>query len=300
MTRLSVVVPSYNTRDLLRGCLCALDPALPSSSEVIVVDNGSQDGTGTMIAREFTHVRLLRNERNEGFARAVNQGFERTRGDYVLILQADTELYSSSLRPLVSFLDANERYGAVAPQVLNPDGSVQPIVGGLPGLATPLWEALRRWAPEAPELLRHAGAAFDYGADADVERVAAVGLLVRRRALRKREPLDEDLGFFFTDTDLCLRLASGGWRTRYTTEVKLFHHGGRSLAQLGGAEELWHGSRMAYYRKHHGRLAANWVKACAGIEFGGELVAELWRRANGLDELPLGPAYANLAGCMRA
>lgn len=300
MTRLSVVIPSWNTCDLLRGCLCALDPALPSSSEVIVVDNASHDGSGTMVAREFPHVRLLRNERNEGFARAINQGFERTRGDYVLILQADTELYTTSLRPLVTFLDENERYGAVTPRVLNPDGSVQPIVGGAPRLTTPLWDALRRWAPDAPELVRYEGGWFDYSRDEDVERVAAVCLLLRRKALRKRDPLDEGLGFFFTDTDLCTRLAQGGWRMRYLTEVQLFHHGARSLVQLPDLARLWHRSRVAYYRKHHGRLAGDWIKLCAGLGFADNLVAELWRRANGCDEIPLGPAYESLAGCMRA
>lgn len=300
MTRLSVVIPSYNTRDLLRSCLCALEPALPSSSEVIVVDNASLDGTPSMVAREFPHVRLLRNERNEGFARAVNQGFERTRGDYVLILQADTELFSGGLRPLISFLDANDRYGAVAPQVLNADGSIQPIVGGLPRWSTPLWEALRRWRPGGRELRRYEGADFDYGQDADVERVDAVCLLVRRKALRKRAPLDEELGFDFTDTDLLRRLARYGWRTRYVTAVQLFHHGGRSLTHVEEREQRFHRSRVAYYRKHHGRLAADWTKACAGLRFADDLRAELWRRANGHDELPLRPAYESLAGCMRA
>lgn len=300
MTRLSVVIPSFNTRELLRSSLCALDPVLPGSSEVIVVDNASQDGSGSMVMREFPHVRLLRNDTNEGFARAVNQGFERTRGEFVLILQADTEFFSSSVRPLVSFLQANERYGAVTPQVLNPDGTVQPIVGGLPRLSTPLWEALRRWAPNSAELARYEGGGFDYDHDMDVERVEAVCLLVRRRALRKRDPLDEELGLFFTDTDLSRRFGQGGWRTRYVTEVQLFHHGQRSLIQLQDTDALWHRSRVAYYRKHHGSLAGDWVKLCAGVAFADQFVSELWRRANGQEERPLRPAYEGLTGCLRA
>jgi len=273
---------------------------LPSSSEVIVVDNASHDGTGAMVSRDFQHVRLLRNERNEGFARAVNQGFERTRGDYVLILQADTELWTMSLRPLVSFLDANERYGAVVPRVLNPDGTAQRVVGGVPRWSTPLWEALRRWHPDAPELLRYEGASFGYDRDADIERAAAVCLLVRRKALSRHEPLDEALGLFFSDVDLSRHLGRGGWRTRYLPEVQVFHHGARSLSQLAGVEELWQQERIAYYRKHHGRFAGDWVKLCAGLAFADELLVELWRRANGHEENPLGPAYDSLAGCLRA
>jgi hypothetical protein len=300
VTRLSVVIPSWNTRELLRGCLCALERALPSSSEVIVIDNASRDGTGTMVSRDFQHVRLLRNEHNEGFARAVNQGFERTRGDYVLILQADTELWTTSLNPLVAFLDANERYGAVVPRVLNTDGSVQPTVRGMPRWSTPLWEALRRWYPEAPELLRSEASWFDYGGEADIECAAGVCLLVRRKALSRTEPLDEKLGLFFSDVDLGRRLRESSWRMHYLPEVQLFHHGGRSLAQLSGADALQQRSRLTYYRKHHGRFAGDWVKFCAGVAFADELVAELWRRANGHDEVPLGPVYQSLTGCLRS
>jgi GT2 family glycosyltransferase len=300
MTRLSVVIPSWNTRELLRGCVCSLESALPHSNEVIVVDNASHDGSARMVATEFPHVRLLRTPQNEGFARAVNLGMERTKGEYVLVLQPDAELQSTSLRPLLDFLDANERYGAIVPRILNPDGSVQETIGGLPRLATPLCDALRRWNPDGPELRRAEGRGFDYTQDADVELASAVCMLLRRKALRRTQPFDEALWMFFTEADLCRRLAANNWRVRYTTQVQVFHHGARSVAQLADPVSVWHKDRVAYYRKHHGRLGADWVKLCASLAFADQLVLELWRRAHGLDEIPLRPAYETLAGCLRS
>jgi GT2 family glycosyltransferase len=201
---------------------------------------------------------------------------------------------------MLDFMDANERCGAVVPRVLNPDGSVQPIVSGLPGMATPLFSALQRWFPDCQELARCEARGFDYSREDDVEAAALVCFLVRRKALRRSQQLDEGLPLFFCDTDLCKRLRDLSWRIRYLPQVQIFHHGGRSLALLPDAVEQWQRARVAYYRKHHGRLGGDWIKLCAGLAFADQLIGELWRRAHGLDETPLRPAYEMLAGCLRS
>src|SRR5687768_5607526 len=125
MTQLSVVVPSWNTRELLRACLESLKTTLPMSSEVIVVDNGSQDGSARMVQEEFQHVRLIKNPQNRGFAHATNQGVERARGAYVLFLNSDTVVQGNAVKAMVAFLEENVRYGAVAPRLVDTTGTTQ-------------------------------------------------------------------------------------------------------------------------------------------------------------------------------
>ena len=300
MSRLSVVLPSWNTRELLRSALCSLEPALPASSEVIVIDNASHDGSVGVVLREFPHVRVVRNERNEGFARAVNQAVAMTRGDFVLVLHPDAEFLSGSIRPMLTFLEQNERYAAVVPKVLNPDGSVQRNVGGLPSLATPLFEALERWWPSSRELERRYAAHFDFDSAADVDAVDGGCLLLRRTALRRDKPIDEDLWLYQTDLDLCCRLRKQMWRIRYLPEVVVFHHGQRSIRQHPDPLVHWHRDRMTYFRKHYGSFAVTWLKACTWLAFADQLIGELWRRAHGEEDVPLRGFYEQVASSLRA
>src|SRR5215813_7039723 len=109
MTQVSVVIASWNTRNLLRATLESLKTTVPHSSEVIVVDNGSTDGSVRMVQEQFPHVRLIRNATNLGYAHATNQGVEAARGAYVLFLDSDTSVAGNAIRAMVAFLEANLR-----------------------------------------------------------------------------------------------------------------------------------------------------------------------------------------------
>jgi GT2 family glycosyltransferase len=185
------------------------------------------------------------------------------------------------------------------PRVVNPDGSDQRAVTGLPSWLTPLAEAVERWDPDSPELRRRHALDFDAAEEADVEAAQAVCFLVRRRALSKSEPFDESFRLYYADLDVCRRLRSLGWRLRHLPDVRVFHHGARAVAKLPDALATWHRDRLTYYRKHHGRFAGQWIKACSALAFADQLVLELWRRAHGEEDQPLGPVYAPLACCLR-
>src|SRR5207247_6342929 len=124
-----VIVLSWNTRELLQRCLASLfqhgpgpDPGM--RLEVIVVDNASHDGSADLVAREFPQARLVRNQRNEGYARGNNQGLALARAPLVLLLNSDTEVRPGALALLVEFLRACPEYGAAAPRPLHPAGRV--------------------------------------------------------------------------------------------------------------------------------------------------------------------------------
>src|SRR5262245_59479081 len=128
----SIVIVNWNVRDLLRECLRSLEEqtCLAGNVEVIVVDNGSSDGSVEMIRSEFARVRLVVNKENQGFARANNQALPLCRGRYLILLNPDTRVLDRALTRLVSWMDAHPRAGIAGCRLLNTDGSFQRWTGG--------------------------------------------------------------------------------------------------------------------------------------------------------------------------
>lgn len=302
MTVLSVVVPSCNTKSHLRACLESLKATLPLSSEVIVVDDASRDGSARMVADEFGHVRLLRNTQRIGIAAAMNQGLRTARGAYVLFLHADTRIQGNAVKQMVAFLESNLRYGAVAPRLVRPDGETRKEHMRLPNLWTPLFcgTPLQKALPANAELRRYFAADFDYEADGDVECPSSACLLMRRKALKRESAFDESMGVAFHDADLCSRLAEAGWRVGYLEGARVVHAGGLAARQRDDYAVEYHRNRLAFYRKHHGELAAWWVKACVGTTVLEHYVVEFYRRAEGWPEEPLSPVWEQFTGFLRA
>jgi GT2 family glycosyltransferase len=302
VTDLSVVIVSWNVREHLRACLESLKTSLPLSSEVIVVDNASRDGSARMVLEQYGYVRLIKNQRNVGFAAAANQGVERARGAYVLFLAPDCQVVGGALKQMHAFLEANVRYGAVAPRLVDADLTTQRSHAGLPRLATlACWGTpYERWFPANREVRRLQAAAFDYSRDGDVEQASLSCLMMRRKALKKQKPLDEQLWLWFNDADLCRRLSAAGWRIGYLASSVVVHHAQASVRQLEDGVPEWHKDRLRYYRKHHGRLGAACVKASLAWTVADHAVAEFWRRAHGAEELSLRPAWQTLTAVLRA
>jgi GT2 family glycosyltransferase len=123
---LAIILVCWNNKEYLEPCLRSLyDGRLDSRFEVVVVDNGSTDGSQAMLAQKFPQVEIIQNEGNVGLGRASNQGIMATGGRYVLLLNNDTLVNAASLDAMVEFLDATPEAGAVGGRLLNPDGSFQ-------------------------------------------------------------------------------------------------------------------------------------------------------------------------------
>ena len=208
----SVVIPSWNTRELLAVCLEKLQEADKPRTEVIVVDNGSEDDSPDMVAERFPEVKLLRNEANEGFARGCNQGMRVARGGCVLLLNTDTEVAPDAIRRLVDFLDEHPGHGAVAPRLIHPDGRTQSTVMAFPNLRSVLafGTPFERWFPESRELRRYFLRDWDQESSRDVDQPPAACLLLRREVLEDVGLFDETLWLFFNDVDLSRRMAESG------------------------------------------------------------------------------------------
>lgn len=258
---LSIVILSWNTRELLRACLDSLlGREHGVALEVIVVDNGSRDGSADLVASGFPRARLVRNGINEGYARANNQGLRLARAPFLMVLNSDTEMRPGTLRVLVDFLRRFPEYGAVAPRLVNPDGSVQRACMRFPTLAAGFWfdSPLERRFGRARCVRRYFMDDFDHLGDADVDQPPGACFAMRREVFERTGGFDERFFLFFNDVDLCRSIRDLGWRIRYLARVTVMHHGGRSTAQYPDFTGEWIVNRVRYYRKRHGRIGA-WV-----------------------------------------
>ncbi len=260
--RLSVVILSWNTRELLAACLAALQRDEPH--EIIVVDNGSADGSADMVAREWPSVRLLRNADNRLYAEGNNQGARLATGRWLCLLNSDTEVRPGALARLVDFLETHPDYGGAAPKLLNRDGTVQRACTRLPTLVDPLIEStsLKSCPPGSWLNWWHHMGDFDHQSSRDVDQPPGACFLINREEYLALGGLDQTLSLFFNDVDLCRVLRTRGRRIRYLAEAEVMHHGGASTSASGRqtCNLLWVRNRAAYYRKHHGRAGAWWLR----------------------------------------
>jgi len=267
---LSVVVLSWNTREILRACLAALQRDVPCEQrELIVVDNGSADGSAQMVARDFPSARLLCNADNRLYAEGNNQGARAARGRYLCLLNSDTEVRPEALDRLARFLESHPEYAGVAPKLLNPDGTVQRACRRLPTLIEPLLEStsLGRIPPGSWLSQWTAMGDFDHMHSRDVYQPPGACFMLRTAEYLAMGGLDPALSLFFNDVDLCLSLRRKGRRIRYLAEAEVMHYQGYSTRTCAARHRnlLWIRNRTAYYRKNHGRLAERWLRAVLGI-----------------------------------
>ncbi|MCX7681430.1 MAG: glycosyltransferase family 2 protein [Anaerolineae bacterium] len=263
MVDLSVIIVNWNVRALLRRCLhSVLYPQPKPGLEVIVVDNGSTDGSAAMVRQEFPNVCLIANHDNRGFPAANNQGIAIARGRYILLLNPDTEVVGDALSTLVAFADAHPDVGVVGPQLLYPDGRVQPSRRRFPTLATAFFEST--WLqPYAPRRLLERYYVSDRPDDIpqDVDWVCGAALMARREAIAQVGLMDEGFFMYSEELDWCRRFKEAGWRVVYLPTAKVIHHEGKSSEQVLPARHVhFQTSKVRYFRKYHGALAAETLR----------------------------------------
>lgn len=248
----SVLVVSWNTRVETQLCLESLRPAAHDVPyEVIVVDNGSLDGSAEMLAAR-DDVLLVRNPDNRGFAAAVNQAYARASGELILLLNSDVRLRPGALEVLVRFLRDRPQAAGVAPLYLNPDGTLQKHYMRLPTFTSALALATGlRMLPGFRQVMgRHLMAEADFTAARPVEQPSASCLLLRRAVLPGHRILDERLPIYFNDVLLARELADRGHELWMTPHAAVDHSLGASTSLLGPAARSRHhlGGLVRYLR----------------------------------------------------
>jgi len=256
---LSVVVVTWNTRELTRNCLrSVLDNAGTLALELFVIDNASDDGSAQMIREEFPSAKLIRNDRNRGFAAANNQALGLTSGRYILLLNSDTLILSDVLQKSVQYMDEHSVVGVFGCRVLNPDRTLQPTCFEYPSLLNLflLTSGLSRlsWPRFFGKYLM---SGWNRDSEREVDVVTGCYMFIRQAALREVGFMDEAFFFFAEETDWCKSFRKRGWSVRFAPVGQIIHYGGASIKLIDqGRGILLTHALIAFHRKHGGPIAA--------------------------------------------
>jgi N-acetylglucosaminyl-diphospho-decaprenol L-rhamnosyltransferase len=255
---LSIIIVSWNTRDLLVDCLQSIYAHPPLCEfEVWVVDNASSDGSEAAIRDCFRGVELIENQANTGFAHANNQAIRRSSGQYVLLLNSDTIVGPDALNVMVKSMEAHPDAGIVGGSILNADGSPQFSYGRFPSL---LSETASAWGIDnrCPISMKHSKQRRPDREVMETDWVMGAAMMVRREVLDRVGLLDESYFMYSEEIDLAYRARRGEWKIYVLRDARIVHLGQQSSKQAPAAmkAQLFR-SKVLYFQKHHGRLPAS-------------------------------------------
>lgn len=249
MPLLSIIIITWNSEEFIEKCLKSIfDTKGSVDLEVIVVDNASLDTTTKIIERFKPEVRLISNQQNLGYSKANNQGIEVSKGDYALLLNPDVELKENCLKLMLDFVEKHEEAEVVAPQLLNPDGSIQPSCREFPDFSIFLWEfsGLSFLFPKNKTLGRWRMGYFDFQSSREVDQPMGSCLLLRRKVFQEIGVFDEQFPIFFNDVDLCYRIKKRGGKLYFLPEAKALHYKGGSTRQA--KPEMILSAHLSFFR----------------------------------------------------
>jgi hypothetical protein len=233
MIDLSIVIVSYNTKDVLKECLESIyKTAKNLSFEVIVVDNASKDGTKEEITKlKNINLKFIQNKENLGFSKANNVGIKETTGRYVLFLNPDVVVHANTMQGMVDFMDKEKSAGAATCKVVLTSGQIDDASHR--GFPTP-WNALTHFSGMAKLFgkTKHFGGYnlkhLDLSTMHEIEALAGAFMIVRREAGEEVKWWDEDYFFYGEDLDFCYMLKQKGWKIYYVPEFTVLHYKGVS------------------------------------------------------------------------
>ena len=259
---LTVIIVSWNVRDLLMACLRSLRADLERAgltADIWVVDNGSTDGTPEAVARDFPAVRLIARRDNPGFAAANNQALraalDASPPRYFWLLNPDTEVLPGATAALIAAMETHPRVGVAGARLLYPDGTLQHSAFRFPGLVQLAFDLF----PLPPRLYetrlngRYPRRLYNGDVPFFVDHPLGAAMMVRRETVEQVGLLDEEYRIYCEEIDWCWRMRRAGWRALCVPTARVVHHAGRSTGQVPVPSfvHLWT-SRARLYARHHG------------------------------------------------
>ena len=250
----SIVILTWNSGRQIEACLASLAQGLSAfPSEIIVIDNDSQDETRTVIKKTWPQVQLVCNTENRGVAPARNQGIRLASGEYVLILDDDTVVQPGALDCLIRYMEDQPEVGLCGPKLTDADGELQLSCRWFPTLTDKL--ARRLPLAAARKVTRKVEMAdWDHQTIRAVDYVIGACQIIRRRALQEVGQFDERIFYGPEDVDLCLRLQQAGWQVTYNPDAVVVHKE-RRLTRSLRSDLMWkHVWGLVYFFWKHGYL----------------------------------------------
>ena len=253
MTDLSIIIVSYNTRDDLARCLTSLQDHPPScTSETVVVDNGSTDGSVELVRTAWPDVRLIEIGKNVGFGAANNRAARATQSDFILFLNSDTEVSAGAVDRLVDTLRSTPGVAVVGPRLVDGQGHAELSFGAMITPWNEAWQKLKRQLLARRVPVFGQWVAHTLTRPSSPDWVSGACLLVRRANAEAAGLFDERFFLYVEDVDLCASIRQLGGRVLFTPEVEIVHHRGRSGQRAPAPTAAWYRrSQIAFYEKHH-------------------------------------------------
>ncbi|MCL5439113.1 MAG: glycosyltransferase family 2 protein [Patescibacteria group bacterium] len=231
MIDLSIVIVSYNTKEFLKKCLKSIKNNCRLNYEVIVVDNGSVDGSAEVIDKEFKNVILFQNAKNLGFSKANNIGIKKANGKYVLFLNSDTEIKQQTLEEIFEFMEKNKYVGVATCKVELPNGSLDDACHR--GFPTP-WNSFTHFSGIS-KIFPYSNLFNGYhlgwknlNTIHEIDACAGAFMFTRKKAGDEIGWWDEDYFWYGEDLDFCYRLKKKGWKIYFIPSVSTLHYKGIS------------------------------------------------------------------------
>lgn len=242
MIDLSVIIVNWNTKKLLLECLESIVKQTQGINyEIIVVDNGSTDGSVKEIESRYNDITILHNKNNLGFAKANNQALRQARGRYALLLNTDTKIVSNVLKKLVDFADSKPNLGVAGPKLLNRNRSAQPSTA-------PFFTLVNAF------LWLFTGDRFLYSSPKSARRtdwVMGSAFLVKRGVIDKVGLLDEKFFMYVEEQEWCYRIKKAGFEVWFYPGAQIYHlvRGSSAEGKKGAILNIYRGL-IYFYQKH--------------------------------------------------
>lgn len=249
----SVLVISYNTREMTLECLRSLERETTIPHEVLVVDNNSQDGSAEAIAEEFPHINLMARKDNLGFAGGNNMAAKHARGEYILLLNPDTVVLDHAVDNLVAFARETPGAGIWGGRTLFGDKSLNPASCWQ---RMTLWNVFCRTAgltslfPNSAIFNAERYGGWQRDSVREVDIVQGSFFLMRRDDWNRLEGFNEDFFMYGEEADLCLRAIKTGARPQITPDATIIHYGGASEKVLSDRMVKTLAGKMGLINRH--------------------------------------------------
>ena len=257
---LSIIIVSYNVCDYLQKCIKSIfDAKINHAFEIIVIDNNSTDESSSKIRGEFSSIIWIQNIKNIGFAAANNQGINQSKGQFILLLNPDTEVKPGAIEALLQVMVDDPSIGACGSKLVNQDGSLQLSCYPFPTLGNELIRLhhLEKLFPQTQYPMDEWNKNLFY----PVDNIQGASLLLRKASLDEVGLLDESFFIYTEEVDLNYRLKKAGWKNLYVPTSEVVHFGGQSTKQ--NKTEMFlelYKAKIQFFRKHYGAMKTNFYK----------------------------------------
>lgn len=251
---LSIIVVSFNGGAFIEDCLrTTIESVGTIPYQIIVIDNGSTDDTLAIIRSRFPKVTVIANEKNRGFAAAVNQGLETASGEFILLLNQDIRVQGDSILRLMDRLAQDSRIGVISPKFVNFEGRLLKSARAFPRHRDLFFElsGLSYLFPRSKTFSSWKMGWFDHEEEQEVEQPMGAAMMFRRSLVEEVGRFDETFPIFFNDVDFCRRVIEGGYRNLYYPSAVIEHFVGGATSRRRTAMIFEsHRSMYRYYIKY--------------------------------------------------